>query len=81
MSKFVPVTDELLERARRDGELRRRLVSEHLDQLMIAMGRAKERTKNRSKPDDLTARHMQEGARFAVKLSEILHGIRAKASR
>jgi len=77
MSDLIPVTDELLEQARGDRTLRRRLVVEHLDRLMIAMGRAR----NRSKADVDATRHLQEGARLAVKLTEILHGIGGKPTR
>jgi hypothetical protein len=77
MSKLVPVTDELLDQARGDSNLRRQLVAEHLDQLTMAMGR----TKNRNKLDAVATRHLQEGARLAVKLTEILHGIARKSAR
>jgi hypothetical protein len=77
MSKLVPVTDELLDQARSDSNLRRRLVAEHLDQLTMAMGR----TKSRNKLDVVATRHLQEGARLAVKLTEILHGIARKSAR
>jgi hypothetical protein len=77
MSEFTPLTDELLERARTDRTLRRRIVSEHLDRLMIAMNRAKNRASN----DTQVTRHLQEGARLAVKLTAILQDIGGKPGR
>jgi hypothetical protein len=77
MSEFIPITDEMLEKARRDRNFRRRLVSEHLDRLMIAMSRAK----NRVSIDPAATTNLQEGARLAVKLTEILNSIGAKPGR
>jgi len=71
MSDLVPVTDELLERARSDRTLRRRLVSQHLDTLMTAMGRAR----GQAKTDPGISAHLQEGARLAVRLTEMLNAI------
>jgi hypothetical protein len=75
MSELIPVTDEQLERARGDRNFRRALVSEHLDRLMIAMSRAS------NAADTDAARHLQEGARLAVKLTEIFHGIGPERAR
>ena len=77
MSEFIPISDEMLEKARRDRNLRQKLVSEHLDRLMVAMGRARERAKT----DPAASVTLQEGARLAVKLTEILHGIDTKRAR
>jgi hypothetical protein len=77
MTEFTPLTDELLAQARTDRMLRRRIVSEHLDRLMIAMSRAK----NRPASDTENTRHLQEGARLAVKLTEILQDIGDKSGR
>jgi hypothetical protein len=74
MSEFIPITDEMLERARQDRTFRRKLVSEHLDRLMVAMGRAKEKVAT----DPAASANLQEGARLAVKLTEILNGIPTK---
>ena len=76
MADYIPITDELLERARSDRTLRRRMVSEHLDRLMVAMSRARNRA-----TDSETTHHLQEGARLAVKLTEILHKIGGKPVR
>ena len=77
MADFTPITDELLKRARSDRMLRRRLVAEHLDRLMVAMSYAR----NRAATDAQTTHHLQEGARLAVKLTEILHKIGGKPVR
>jgi hypothetical protein len=77
MNDFVPVTDELLERARRDATLRQALVSEHLSRLMQAMGKAR----SQSRADAHVTRQVQEGARLAVRLTEILHSLDGKSTR
>jgi hypothetical protein len=77
MNGLIPVTDELLERARNDAALRQALVSEHLTRLMQAMGKA--RTQARTDAD--VTRQVQEGARLAVRLTEILHGLGDKSAR
>ncbi len=69
MAGFVPVSDEMIERSRSDRRLRRRLLSRHLDLLMIAMGQARKR----ANADPETIRQLQEGARLAVQLTELLH--------
>ena len=73
MTEFIPVTNEVLERARHDEAFRHHLVSGHLDKLMLAMSRARDRAK--TAPDADTAKRLQEGARLAVKLTEILNNI------
>jgi hypothetical protein len=70
MSEYVPVTDEILERARFDRGFRHKVLSQHLDLLMMAMSRAR----NRAQADSVTIRQLQEGARLAVQLTEILSG-------
>jgi hypothetical protein len=77
MSEFIPITDEMLEKARHDRNFRQKLVSEHLDRLMIAMSRAKDRVKS----DPSVSSNLQEGARLAVKLTEILNSIGARPRR
>ena len=77
MNDLVPVTDELLKRARHDSALRQALVSEHLTRLMHAMGKAKVRARS----DAEITRQVQEGARLAVRLTEILHGLDARSGR
>jgi hypothetical protein len=71
MAEFTPITDELLARARIDRSLRRRLVSEHLDRLMVLMSEAR----NLAATSSRTTQHLEEGARLAVELSEILKDI------
>ena len=77
MSDLIPVTDEMLELARNDRDFRRRLLSEHLDELTAAMANAKDRARTRPNPDPTAARQVQEAARLAVKLVEILHNLGA----
>lgn len=72
MGKLVQVTDEVLERARIDPHFRQKLVSEHLEGLMSAMNRAKK------KVNADTTQQLEEGARLAVKLADILNAIGAK---
>ncbi len=69
MGNFVPVTDEALERARTDTRFRQKLVSEHLDRLTAALNRTKQNV------DANAARQLQEGARLAVRLANILHAM------
>jgi hypothetical protein len=75
MTGLVPVTDELLVRARNDETLRHALVSAHLERLTRAMGRARKLAGG----SDQVTRQVQEGARLAVRLTEILHRL-GKAS-
>jgi hypothetical protein len=77
MGDFIPVTEETLEKARHDRGFRQKIVSEHLDRLMIAMSR----TKDKAATDPRVSSNLQEGARLAVKLTEILNTIGAKRPR
>jgi hypothetical protein len=77
MAGLVPVTDELLARARTDRAFRHALISEHLTRLMQAMGRARRGAHG----DAAVTRQVQEGARLAVRLTEILHGLDARSGR
>jgi hypothetical protein len=71
MTNLVPVTDELLVRARDDHNLRRALISEHLQTLTNAMRKAR----NPARSDTQATRQVQEGARLAVRLTEILQAL------
>jgi hypothetical protein len=71
MSDFTPVTEDVLDRAREDHCFRHKLVSQHLDLLMRAMSRMRDR----AAMDGETTRQLQEGARLAVQLTEILHSV------
>ena len=77
MGEFIPITDDALEKARHDYNFRQKLVSEHLERLMTAMNRAKESAVT----DPVASTSLQEGARLAVKLTEILHTIEVKPVR
>jgi hypothetical protein len=73
MNNFIPTTDEMLEKARRDRRFRQKMVSDHLDRLMIAMSRARDTAAS----DPIASASLQEGARLAIKLTEILQTIGA----
>jgi hypothetical protein len=77
MAEFTPITDGLLARARTDRALRRKLVSEHLDRLMLAMSQAR----NLAAKDARTTQRLEEGARLAVALSKILRDIDGEPKR
>ena len=77
MSEFVPVNDQILQRSRSDRSFRHKLLSQHLDLLMLAMSRARNRARN----DTDTTRQLQEGARLAVQLTEILSNMVSKPAR
>jgi hypothetical protein len=74
MAEFTPLTDGLLARARTDRALRRKLVSEHLDRLMLAMSQARDLAAT----DAQITQRLEEGARLAVALSKILRDIDGK---
>jgi hypothetical protein len=73
MNNFIPTTDEMLEKARRDRSFRQKMVSDHLDRLVIAMSRARDTAAS----DPIASASLQEGARLAIKLTEILRTIGA----
>lgn len=74
MSEFIPTTDEMLEKARGDRNLRKKMVSEHLNHLMVAMGQVK----GKAGTDPVISSNLQEGARLAVKLTEMLNAMSTK---
>jgi hypothetical protein len=77
MAEFTPITDELLARARTDRILRRKLVSEHLDRLMVVMSQARDLAAT----DPRTTQHLREGARLAVEQSRILRDVDGQTNR
>jgi hypothetical protein len=77
VAKFTLITDELLARSRTDRILRRELVSEYLDRLMVVMSQARDLAAT----DARTVRHLQEGARLAVELSRILRDVDGEPNR
>jgi len=69
MGKFIPVTDEMLEKARHDTNFRQEMVSEYLERLTTAMNQVKEVAGT----DPAAALSLKEGSRLADKLTEILN--------
>lgn len=83
MPGFAIVTDEELDRARRDPAFRHVLVTQNLDMLLSALNRLRAT----NAPGKAEAAQIQEGAQLAVQLSDILHrlaetqnGLAAKAA-
>jgi hypothetical protein len=76
MSQFVPTTEALLKKARSDRDFRQQMVTEHLNHLMTAMGRARQRAAT----DPAVSSDLQEGARLAAKLTEMLDAMGATGS-
>jgi hypothetical protein len=81
MSDLIPVTDELLKRARQDSGFRYQLLSEHLDELTVALSRARNRMSAEFRTDPQTAREIHEGTRLAIRLTEILHHLSTPPTR
>jgi hypothetical protein len=68
--EYHAVTDEDLERARRDAPFRQQMIVNNLDRLLEELNRL------RSEPnavDKNRALQMREGALLAVKLADLLH--------
>jgi len=70
MREFHIVTDEDLERARRDGPFRQQMIVNNLDRLLFELNRLRNAS---SKVDKASARQMREGAQLAAKLADLLH--------
>jgi len=75
MTDFIPVTDEDLERARRDPAFRQHLLAKNLDRLIVELNRLKSAA---TKIDATRARQIREGVQLAVKLAEILNKLTGK---
>jgi hypothetical protein len=69
MADFNAVSEEDLERARRDPGFRRKLISENLEVLLKTLN--KMRASSRSL-DKTSARQIRDGVDMAVKLAELL---------
>jgi hypothetical protein len=76
MSEFIPVTNEMLERARNDCGFRHRLILDHLKELMVAMSTARDRTQTEASPDPAAISLLNDGAQLAVKLTEMLRNLK-----
>jgi hypothetical protein len=70
MSRFAPVTDEELVRARSDSAFRQKLLSQNMEVLLAGL------TKLRKTPaaNGPGARQIREGVELAVRLAELLQG-------
>jgi hypothetical protein len=69
MASFTTVTDEVLERARRDPAYRRKLLSDNLEVLLATLN--KMRTAKQLQDKD-AARQIRDGVDLAVRLADIL---------
>lgn len=68
MAAFTAVTEEDLERARRDPAFRRKLLSDSLEVLLATLNKMR----SSSKLDKTTARQLRDGVDLAVKLADLL---------
>jgi hypothetical protein len=66
MSKFAPVSDDQLVRARTDPAFRQRLLSENMEVLLAGLKQA------RNSPDSKDAEQIREGVQLAVRLAELI---------
>jgi hypothetical protein len=69
MREYHTVTDADLERARRDGQFRQRLIVENLDRLLVELSRLRNAGVG---VDKASAIQLREGAQMAAKLAELL---------
>jgi hypothetical protein len=74
MGKFIPITDEMLKKARHDSGFRQRMVSEYLERLTTAMNHAREIAGT----DPAASMSLQEGTALAGKLTQILDAMAGK---
>jgi hypothetical protein len=68
MSKFAPVSEQDLARARTDPAFRQRLLSHSMEVLLDGLKRARKSPAADGEDDDL----IREGAQLAVRLAEII---------
>ena len=69
MVDFAAVTDEDLERARQDLAFRRKLLSNHLEVLLLTLNKMRSAG---SAWDKTSARQIRDGVDLAVKLADML---------
>jgi len=69
MVDFAAVTDEDLERARQDLTFRRKLLSNHLEVLLLTLNKMRSPS---SAWDKTSARQIRDGVDLAVKLADML---------
>lgn len=70
MAEFIAVTDEDLQRARKDSAFRRKLLSDNLEVLLATLNRM--RASSPGVPDKDAARQIREGVDLAVRLADLL---------
>jgi hypothetical protein len=75
MVDFAAVTDEDLERARQDPAFRQKLLSNHLEVLLLTLN--KMRSANNAW-DKTSARQIRDGVDLAVKLADMLQAAKRK---
>jgi hypothetical protein len=68
MSKFAPVSEQDLARARTDPAFRQRLLSHSMEVLLDGLKRARKSSAADGEDDD----QIREGAQLAVRLAEII---------
>jgi hypothetical protein len=68
MSKFVPVSEDELVRARMDPRFRQRLLSQNMEVLLEGLKKARKSSNVAGSGADL----IREGAQLAVRLAEII---------
>jgi hypothetical protein len=68
MSKFTPVSEADLARARTDAAFRQRLLSQNMEVLLDGLKRARKATTADGEDND----RIREGAQLAVRLAEII---------
>jgi hypothetical protein len=69
MAGFTAVTDESLERARRDPAFRRKLLSDSLEVLLATLNKMRSSSPSLNKT---SARQIRDGVDLAVKLADLL---------
>lgn len=69
MSDFVPITEGVLARARRDPKFRQQLCTYSLDQLLAELNRLQ---KANAQADPKQARQIREGAKLAAELADLI---------
>jgi hypothetical protein len=69
MAAFTAVTDESLERARRDPAFRRKLLSDSLEMLLATLNKVRASSPSL---DKTSARQIRDGVDLAVKLADLL---------
>jgi hypothetical protein len=76
MVDFTAVTDEDLERARRDLAFRRKLLSTHLEILLLTLNKMRSAS---NAWDKTSARQIRDGVDLAVKLADMLQAVKRES--